>query len=105
MEYRWEIRKSESTYQGQYTCEWIVDVVSGCSRVVAIWFDTEAKAQEYVKTHDAKEQYKRIHREAAEYMKKNHIVDECDIDDGKLHPITNGYIVEKVGEQEEWERF
>lgn len=102
---KFRLRKSESTYQGQYTCNWVVDVVDECSSMVIEMFNTEEQAQEYIKTHDATKEAERVHRETAEYMKKHHIIDEGEIDDGKLHGVINGYIIEKKGNQEEWEGF
>ena len=102
---KFRLRKSESTYQGKYTCNWVVDVVSECSSMVIEIFDTEQKAKEYIKTHNATEEVNRVHKETAQYMKEHNIIDECKIDDGKLHSVVNGYIVEKKGNQEEWEGF
>lgn len=58
------------------------------------------EAQEFVNTHNAETELKRRVREW-----KRAIAEEDAMDDGKLHPVVNGYCVSKAGEQEEWEAF
>lgn len=96
MDYRFEL---ESLSDGWYVVN-MIGQEGNEKNVFARFCENLEEAQEFMNTHDAeKEVTKRIKNwERA-------IKEEDEMDDGKLHGVINGYIVEQRGNQTEWEEF
>lgn len=96
MEYRYELK--------QYDDGWCAVNMIGQEGEETSTFtrfcETLEEAQEFMNTHNVEEEVKRRIRNW-----KRAIAEEDAMDDGKLHPVVNGYCVSKAGEQEEWEAF